>query len=357
MHHMHIACNPLGAARRTSLDRAQGTVLMFMLCRTTRKARPAPLRPATPGAMTKCCVMLLALLSTVTAQGGPEQEPVTVDAMTKYLEYAFTPALAYGQKFAEMYKGDAYRRYTREDLSGVLQNRFCLQNAIAGAGISAAAQGATLASLGLGVPAAIAGQVSASLAASISLQVSLVSAVATIRGFDVYEPRVQHMLLLCILGDVGTEAVKQTMAQMGTKGATTLVAGVSGATLKEINKMLFPYLGMLFITKAGKTGLINLANWIPVVGPAVSFFADGATCKAFSKQADYRVFDGSYLEREELKRWLEMHGLSPLADQLIKNGWDSSSLCDLDNALLQEMGIGGGHRVKFDKAKNQSCPV
>ena len=77
----------------------------------------------------------------------------------------------------------------------MITNRMCVQNAMAGAGGALAGQAALISTAGLGLPAVLAGQISAGLAASISLQISLVSAIATARGFDEDDPRFDTMVV------------------------------------------------------------------------------------------------------------------------------------------------------------------
>ena len=54
-------------------------------------------------------------------------------------------------------------------------------------------------SAGLAVPAVMAGQVSAGLTASVSLQISLAAAVAVARGFDENDSRFDHQMVFMLL--------------------------------------------------------------------------------------------------------------------------------------------------------------
>lgn len=219
------------------------------------------------------------------------------DFATTHVETIFYPAVQYGKVWGQSFKGNSYKDWTVEDKTAALINRMCLQNAASAAVVSASMQTATVASMGLGLPASIAGQISASLAASMFLQIALVSAVATARGFDVDDSRTIWMIMMVLAGDISTESIKAIIAQTGAQGFAAFLKSGIGAYVQGINKVMWPILGRRFVTIAGSTGVINLSSWIPVVGPALSFVTDGSMCKFIARTFDWYIFSHAYMDQ------------------------------------------------------------
>lgn len=288
-----------------------------------------------------------ALLCTI--GGAQAQDPGQVGGV---VETVMAPAVAYGKLWGRSFQGPDYSSYSRDDIVHALTNRMCAQNAIAGASSAVGAQFAVLSTAGLSAPAAVAGQVSASLVASISLQISLVAAVATARGFDENDPRFDQMVFYAIAGDVLTEGIKSSSGVVATKGFERFIFSGIGTQTAAINKVLFPIVGQKFITIAGKTGFINLASWIPFVGPAISFVADGCMCNLMARSLDFKIFEGAFREAHQLRIWLENDAkLSDAAVQAItKDEWDWSSICNMTPSYIHDLEIKKPQALKLSEA-------
>ena len=102
----------------------------------------------------------------------------------------------------------------------------------------------------------------ADLLGSYLLQGRLVAGIALIYGHSLEDDRVRTMVLLTVLGSALTDICKEAGVAVGTKLTMTALKQVPGKTLMAINKAV----GFRLITRAGKTGVINLIKWVPVVG-------------------------------------------------------------------------------------------
>lgn len=97
------------------------------------------------------------------------------------------------------------------------------------------------------------------------LQGRLVATIALIYGHDVYDDRVRTWVLLTVMGSSMTDIARECGVAIGEKVAMNALKQVPGKTLIAINKAV----GFRLITKAGKTGVVNLIKWIPFVGGIV----------------------------------------------------------------------------------------
>lgn len=123
----------------------------------------------------------------------------------------------------------------------------------------------------------------ASMYAAWFVQARLAGAVACLYGYPTSDERVRTMILLCLIGDAGREALKGAGVQLGNKVATKAVEQIPGKVLIEINKKV----GFRLITKAGEKGIVNVMKIVPVVGGVVGGGVDAASCAAVGKAARY----------------------------------------------------------------------
>jgi hypothetical protein len=90
------------------------------------------------------------------------------------------------------------------------------------------------------------------------------------------------LLYAVLLGDAGSEAVKRASERIGKHWAKRLVAGISPASLKQVNKIL----GHNFVTKYGtKQGILVLGREVPFgigagLGAGGNYLLARATIKA-----------------------------------------------------------------------------
>eukprot|EP00981_Chlorochromonas_danica_P015386 scaffold11888_cov109-Ochromonas_danica.AAC.1 len=106
----------------------------------------------------------------------------------KIISHVFYPAIEYGKSWGESFQTDEFSTWSVKDKTDAIINRMCAQNALTGLATGLFGQGSALQSLGLTAPVAITGQMIASVTATVSLQVALASAVATLYGKDPHNP-------------------------------------------------------------------------------------------------------------------------------------------------------------------------
>lgn len=118
--------------------------------------------------------------------------------------------------------------------------------------------------------------VPAALGASWVIQARMVASIAIIYGHDIKEDKVRTIVLLSLVGDSINEVLKGAGLKITRKSMAKLISKVPGKALIKINKMV----GFRLITKAGKTGIINLMKGgVPVVSGIVSGGFDAYTCR------------------------------------------------------------------------------
>ena len=129
----------------------------------------------------------------------------------------------------------------------------------------------------LTLPAAI----PANLAGVMYIQLRLIAAVATLRGYDVHSDRVRTLCIACLAGSAGAEVLKDVGIKVGTRLTEAALARVTGATLVRINQAV----GFRLVTRSGSAGLVNLSRMVPFVGGIVGGSFDAATTLAIAKAA------------------------------------------------------------------------
>lgn len=295
------------------------------------------------------------VISCVRAQASEENSPGFKEKIIASLGEAFLPAVQYGKSYGEKYKGEDYKKWTVQMKADGIMKSLCSQNAFAGAATAAAGQAGFIASAGIATPVIVGSQLLLSLVTSFSLQVSLVSGVATVRGFDVNDERTKNLMLATLLGDAATEPIKKAFAAMGQAGAKAAVKG-SGEFVKVVNKALWPVIHRKFLTMAGSTGLINMGSWVPFIGPAISFVVDGGTCLMTAKSFDWSFYGGSYEQRQIFELILEEGGIDVITIKKIATaGWDTDNMCEMNSKNVENAGIGDGTSTKLLKVIKAAC--
>jgi hypothetical protein len=92
-----------------------------------------------------------------------------------------------------------------------------------------------------------------------------IAAIGCIRGFDSRSDQVQTAVVLCLLGGKASGVFKSATKTVVKKVAVNMIQKVPGKALIAINKQV----GFRLLTKAGKTGVLNLMQWVPIVGSAI----------------------------------------------------------------------------------------
>lgn len=123
------------------------------------------------------------------------------------------------------------------------------------------------------------------------VQMRMVACTAYMAGYNLNSDQVQTFVYACLAGISVNEIIKKFGVNLGNKLAKQAIDKIPGKVLQEINKKV----GFLFITKFGKTGLINLGKAIPVVGAAINGGLDYTETRIIANRA-YKVFiEGNYL--------------------------------------------------------------
>lgn len=138
---------------------------------------------------------------------------------------------------------------------------------------------------GLGGALVLPVAVPSSLAASLTIQASMVAAIAELYGHDSKEERVRTAIVLCMLGSGLEDATKHAAVVAGQRLAIESLKVLPGSVLIEINKRL----GFRLLTKFGTKGVVNLVKLVPIVGGVVGGAFDGTTCYTVGRLAD-RIF-------------------------------------------------------------------
>lgn len=123
----------------------------------------------------------------------------------------------------------------------------------------------------------------ANVGAGFLIQSHLAAAIAHVHGQDLRSEEVQTAILLCLLGNAGTEVVKQAGIKIGTKYSVTLLKRLPMAVIHAINKKA----GFALLAKFGtKRATITLAKGIPLVGGGIGGTMDAVSTKAVGTFAD-----------------------------------------------------------------------
>ena len=113
------------------------------------------------------------------------------------------------------------------------------------------------------------------------LSTRCVAAVAHLRGYDVASDEVRSVVLLTLLGAGGVGLAAELGATLGTKAALSVLEGLPGRTLIEINRKV----GFGLLTKVGTKGLVNPGRWVPVVGGYVGAGVNAAAMRTAGRYA------------------------------------------------------------------------
>jgi hypothetical protein len=113
------------------------------------------------------------------------------------------------------------------------------------------------------------------------LQARLAAAIAAIYGHNVEEDRVRTLAMLALIGDSGKEAAKRVGIDLSQRAGRAAIERVPSRVLIDINKRV----GFRLLTRSGTTGVINLANAIPILGGVVGGSFDAAALRTVGAAA------------------------------------------------------------------------
>ena len=131
----------------------------------------------------------------------------------------------------------------------------------------------------------------ANVGASYLVQTHLAGAIAAVHGNDLDSEEVRTAVLLCLVGNAGTEVLKQVGVKVGTQVSMSVIKAIPIAVIRQINKKV----GFMLVAKYGtKRAVITLAKGVPLVGGAIGGGMDATATwavgslanKAFSANGD-----------------------------------------------------------------------
>jgi hypothetical protein len=126
----------------------------------------------------------------------------------------------------------------------------------------------------------------ANVGASYLVQTHLAASIAAVHGHDLGTEQMRSAVLLCLLGNAGTEVLKRAGMTVGTKLSTTLIQRIPVTLIREINKRA----GFALVAKFGtKRAALTLAKGVPVVGGVIGGSFDVVATRAVGAYAD-RIF-------------------------------------------------------------------
>lgn len=112
--------------------------------------------------------------------------------------------------------------------------------------------------------------------------VRMVGSIATLRGYDVSEPRVRTAILLTLVGSDSDEVLKKAgMATGGSRVTTYALKGLPPAALMVVNKAV----GFRLMRGVSEKLLSRFGRGIPVAGGLVGGGIDGFMMKKIADQA------------------------------------------------------------------------
>ena len=107
----------------------------------------------------------------------------------------------------------------------------------------------------------------ADLASSLYVEMRMIAAIASLRGYNIYSDQVKTLVYVCMVGNALGDVIKQA----GIKTATQLtVKKLLPKLTREIIVKINKAVGFRLLTKGGSKGVINVGKAIPIIGGIVS---------------------------------------------------------------------------------------
>jgi hypothetical protein len=117
----------------------------------------------------------------------------------------------------------------------------------------------------------------ANVSAAYLIQTHLAASIAYVYGHDADSEAVRTTILLCLLGNAGSEVMKKAGIKIGEKLALSMIKKLPVSVIHKINRRV----GFALVAKFGtKRATITLAKGVPLVGGAVGGSADAITTRA-----------------------------------------------------------------------------
>lgn len=117
----------------------------------------------------------------------------------------------------------------------------------------------------------------ANLGASYLVQTHLAASIACVYGHDVRSEEVRTAILVCLLGNAGTEVLKRFGVEVSTRCTVAVIRRIPRTLIREVNKKV----GFHLVAKFGtKRAVVTLGKGVPFVGAAVGGTVDAVATKA-----------------------------------------------------------------------------
>ena len=127
----------------------------------------------------------------------------------------------------------------------------------------------------------------ADLASSLYIEMRMIAAIASMRGYNVTDDKVKTLVYLCLVGNAVGDVLKQTGIKLGNSlAAKKLLPKITGEMIKKINQAV----GFRLITRGGTKGIINLGKAVPVFGGFVGGVYNWTEVSIFARKAK-KVFE------------------------------------------------------------------
>ncbi|GAB3470016.1 EcsC family protein [Kineococcus endophyticus] len=138
----------------------------------------------------------------------------------------------------------------------------------------------------------------ANLGASYLIQTHLAASIAHVYGHDLKSEEVRTAVLMCLLGNAGTEVLKQVGITVSTKYTMTIIKRIPIRVIRKVNKKV----GFYLVAKYGTTrAVVTLGKGVPLVGAAVGGTIDAVATKAVGSFS-CSFFDGVGEESREVRK-------------------------------------------------------
>jgi hypothetical protein len=123
--------------------------------------------------------------------------------------------------------------------------------------------------------------VSASVASSLMIRVSMTAAIASLYGYETNNQRVKIAIFGNVLGNTFFDACRSFGVQMTNTLTMNMISRIPGRIINQINKQI----GFRVLTKMGTKGMINIVKVVPVAGGVVGGSIDATACYGVGKAA------------------------------------------------------------------------
>ncbi|MGX5653317.1 EcsC family protein [Geodermatophilus nigrescens] len=123
----------------------------------------------------------------------------------------------------------------------------------------------------------------ANVGAAYLVQTHLAASIASVHGHDLHSEQMRSAVLLCLLGNAGTEVLKKAGVTVGQKASTQLIKRIPVSVIREINKKA----GFALVSKFGtKRAVVPLVKGVPIVGGVIGGGFDAVATRAVGAFAE-----------------------------------------------------------------------